>query len=272
LETLTRLEYFCINNEAEHEAILLGMQILSSMGVKHVEAFNDSLLVVQKVVNIYQCFDDSLNSYLDKYLEIIALLDDFTVHHISRDENTVVNDLTQQIPGFWSNRGKLYVLDKSDVTVSQTGWSSFQSMQGVEIYSAESSSAKSDGSISETGGSGISRSSDDLGETTMGKADDWRPPLIRYLESHGHIIDRKVWWEALKYIMLDNSLYCRTIYGLLLKYLGSNESRIDTREVYEGIYGTHQSAHKIKWLLHCASFYWSTMLNDCFRYYKGCES
>jgi hypothetical protein len=65
-------------------------------------------------------------------------------------------------------------------------------MQGVEIYSAESSSAKSDGSISETGGSGISRSSDDLGETTMGKADDWRPPLIRYLESHGHIIDRKV--------------------------------------------------------------------------------
>jgi ribonuclease HI len=100
LETLTRLEYFCINNEAEHEAILLYMQILSSMGVKHVEAFNDSLLVVQKVVNIYQCFDDSLNSYLDKYLEISALLDDFTVHHISRDENTVVNDLTQQIPGF----------------------------------------------------------------------------------------------------------------------------------------------------------------------------
>jgi hypothetical protein len=46
--------------------------------------------------------------------------------------------------------------------------------------------------------------------------------------------------------MLDNSLYCRTIYGLLLKCLGSNESRIDTREVSEGIYGTHQSTHKIK--------------------------
>jgi hypothetical protein len=42
-------------------------------------------------------------------------------------------------------------------------------------------------------------------------------------------------------------------------------------EVHEGIYDTHQSAHKMKWLLHRAGFYWSTIHNDCFRYYKGCE-
>jgi hypothetical protein len=28
----------------------------------------------------------------------------------------------------------------------------------------------------------------------------------------------------------------------------------------------------MKWLLHRVRFYWSIMLNDCFRYYKGCES
>jgi hypothetical protein len=28
----------------------------------------------------------------------------------------------------------------------------------------------------------------------------------------------------------------------------------------------------MRWLLHYAKFYWPTMLNDCFRYYKGCES
>jgi ribonuclease HI len=56
------LEYFGTNNQAEYEAILLGLQILSSIGIKHVEAFVDSLLVVH-----------------DKCLEIIALFDDFTV-------------------------------------------------------------------------------------------------------------------------------------------------------------------------------------------------
>jgi ribonuclease HI len=45
-ETLAHLEYFCTNSQVEYEAILLVLQIISSMGVKHVEAFGDSLLVM----------------------------------------------------------------------------------------------------------------------------------------------------------------------------------------------------------------------------------
>jgi hypothetical protein len=101
---------------------------------------------------------------------------------------------------------------------------------------------------------------------------DWRAPLVCYLENPGHIVDRKVWRQALKYVMLDNILYRRTIDGLLLKCLSSDQSRIAMGEVHEGICGTHQSAHKMKWLLHRAGFYRPTMLNDCFRYFKGCES
>jgi hypothetical protein len=59
--------------------------------------------------------------------------------------------------------------------------------------------------------------------------------------------------------MLDNTLYRRTICYAM-------------GEVHDGICGTHQSAHKTKWLLHHAGFYWPTMFNDYFRYYKGCES
>jgi hypothetical protein len=46
--------------------------------------------------------------------------------------------------------------------------------------------------------------------------------------------------------MLDNTLYCRTIDGLLLKCLGSDQSKVAIGEVYEGICGTYQSAHKMK--------------------------
>jgi ribonuclease HI len=52
-ETSARLEYFYTNNQVEYEAILLGLQILSSMGVKHVEAFNDTLLVVQQIADMF---------------------------------------------------------------------------------------------------------------------------------------------------------------------------------------------------------------------------
>jgi hypothetical protein len=46
--------------------------------------------------------------------------------------------------------------------------------------------------------------------------------------------------------MLDNTLYHRTVDGLLLKYLGLDQSRIAMGEVHEGIFGTHQSAHNMK--------------------------
>jgi hypothetical protein len=49
---------------------------------------------------VLQCFDGSLNAYLDKCLEIIALFDDFTMQHVSRDENTLTNDLAQQASDF----------------------------------------------------------------------------------------------------------------------------------------------------------------------------
>jgi hypothetical protein len=117
------------------------------MGVKHIETFCDSLLVVQQVVDIYQCFDWSLNAYLDKCQKIIDLFDDFTMQHVIKDENTVMNDLAQQASGFWSNRRKLYVLEKLDVTIWQTGWSGFCPIQSAEIYSAKPSSAKPNGLV-----------------------------------------------------------------------------------------------------------------------------
>jgi hypothetical protein len=41
-----------------------------------------------------------LHAYFDKFLEIIATFNDFTIQHIYRDENTVMNDLAQQASGF----------------------------------------------------------------------------------------------------------------------------------------------------------------------------
>jgi hypothetical protein len=52
-EQSVRLERYCTNNQAEYDAIMLGLQILSSMGIKHVMAFGDSLLVVQQVASVF---------------------------------------------------------------------------------------------------------------------------------------------------------------------------------------------------------------------------
>jgi hypothetical protein len=84
--------------------------------------------------------------------------------------------------------------------------------------------------------------------------------------------DWKVLHQALRYTVLDSDLYRRTIDGLLLKCLNEEQAKIAMGEVHEGMCGSHQSAHKMKWMLKRASFYWPTMVADCFKYFKGCEA
>jgi hypothetical protein len=119
-------------------------------------------------------------------------------------------------------------------------------MCSATVCSLKPSPAKLDSPVSETGGSKISRITDESSEMTVANPDDWRTPLVCYSENLGHIADRKVQRQALKYVMLDNTLYHRTIDNLLLKCLGSDQSRISMGEVHEGICGTHQSTYKIK--------------------------
>jgi hypothetical protein len=162
------------------------------MGVKHVEAFIDLLLVVQQVAGVFQYFDGLLNAYLDKCLKTITLFDDFTMQHVSRDENTVANDLAQRAPSFRSNQGKIGFLEKLNFLVCQTGWSGFQPMHSTTIYSGEASLVKLNGPFSKTRGSKIFKNSNESSKTMTVDPVDWRTPLIRYLENPGHIVDRKV--------------------------------------------------------------------------------
>ena len=68
--------------------------------MKHVEAFGDSLLVVQQVSKVCQCYYGSLNAYLDRCLDIISCFDEFVIRHILRDSNKKANALTQQASGY----------------------------------------------------------------------------------------------------------------------------------------------------------------------------
>jgi hypothetical protein len=102
-------------------------------------------------------------------------------------------------------------------------------------------------------------------------ATDWRRPIVDYLQDPNQTVDQKVRRLVFKFTLVDEELYCRTADDLLLKCLDSDQAKVAMGEVHEGIYDTHQTAPKMKWLLRRDRFYWLTMIVDCFRYYKGCE-
>ena len=58
---------------------------------------------------------------------------------------------------------------------------------------------------------------------------------------------------------------------MLLKCLNQEEAKVLMGEVHEGICGDHQSAHKMKWIIRRTGYFWPTILEDYFEYYKGCQ-
>ena len=121
-------------------------------------------------------------------------------------------------------------------------------------------------------GSDLLEESGDGGKSEASKVSDWREPIIAYLQDPSRKTDRAVRRLALKFTLVDDDLYRRTADGLLLKCLANDQARVAMGEVHDGLCGTHQSAHKMKWMLRRAGFYWPTMINDCFTYYKGCKA
>ncbi|KAG8061545.1 hypothetical protein GUJ93_ZPchr0003g16948 [Zizania palustris] len=99
-------------------------------------------------------------------------------------------------------------------------------------------------------------------------AGDWRVVLVRCIEEHRSVKDRKMRRRALSYTTIDVLLYQRTIEGVLLKCLNTGEAKIYMGVVHEGMCCTHQSTYKMCWMLKSVGMYWSTMLQDCFKYYK----
>jgi len=102
-------------------------------------------------------------------------------------------------------------------------------------------------------------------------ADDWRKEIIDYLKDPSRKVERRVRFQATKYVLLEEELYYRTIDGVLLKCLGDDESRSLMGEIHERSEWSTPIGFKMKWMIRRNRYYWPTILEDCFKHFKGCQ-
>ena len=140
-----------------------------------------------------------LNAYLDKCLDIVATFDDFVIFHMPHDNNWRANKLAQQASGYNVHRGLLFINDRSVLSLANI----------------------------ETGEPHLDSAAKNVdNQVVAAEEQDWRKPIIDYLQDPSKHVDRAIRQTAFKYALMDDELFWRTVDGMLHKCLSVDQERV----------------------------------------------
>ena len=82
-----------MNNEAEYEALIAGLILAKDMGIKKLDIYSDSQLVVNQLLGTYQARDLKMASYLEHVKTLQSTFEEFNIVQIPRTANSHANAL-----------------------------------------------------------------------------------------------------------------------------------------------------------------------------------
>jgi ribonuclease HI len=94
------------NNAAEYEALIHGLNIAISLGIKRLMVYADSLVVISQINKEWDCSNDSMGKYCTAVRKLEDKFEGLEFHHVERDRYTAADALsklgssqTQVLPG-----------------------------------------------------------------------------------------------------------------------------------------------------------------------------
>ncbi|XP_050920135.1 uncharacterized protein LOC127137751 [Lathyrus oleraceus] len=102
---------------AEYEACIYGLEAAIDLGIKILEVFGDSALVISQVKGNWETRDSKLIPYKEHIRKPIPYFDEISFHHISREENQLADALATLASMFkvkWKNEAPSIQIDHLD--------------------------------------------------------------------------------------------------------------------------------------------------------------
>ncbi|CAL2277698.1 unnamed protein product [Prunus armeniaca] len=233
-----QLDFDCTNNQAEYEALIIGLEILKELGVKSVAVMGDSMLVLKQLSGDYKVTSQALLGYHALASQLMEDFDDVRLAHLPREHNTQANAMAQLASGVEISEGlseELFKVEKRSLP------SVFERGVPAEVM------------------------------VLTIAPEDWRHDIVQYLKNPNGSYSQQIRRRAQYYVIRDEVLFRIGSDDLLMKCLGKKEQLVAMTEVHEGICGAHQAGIKMRWLLRRHGYYWPTILKDCIEYAKGCK-
>ncbi|XP_054781968.1 uncharacterized protein LOC129289189 [Prosopis cineraria] len=205
-----KLGFDCTNNMAEYEACLNGLQVVVTLGIKELDVFEDSALVIYQATGKWQTKDSKLIPYQKYLTQLINKFDKVRFHHLSRDRNQFADALAT-----------LAVIVKLDYGIH---------VQPIRIE-AKINSAYC------------------LNIENEMKAHPWFHDIKNYVKGREYPLEvmennkKTIRRMAMNFFLSGDILYKRTFDGTLLRCVELRGCTKILEEVHEGICETHANGH-----------------------------
>ncbi|XP_075675143.1 uncharacterized protein LOC142644405 [Castanea sativa] len=238
LEHSFRLGFRAFDNEAEYEALLAGLRVVSDLGAKEVEVYLDSWLVVNQVKGSFEAKDLQMIEYLWLVKQTMGHFSSVRVEQVARGQNRHADSLAT-----------LAALVANEVP----------RLIKVELV-AEPPSINA-----KTGVSQISIA-----------WQCWMDPIVDFLVEDRVPEDEKeaarVRRTAARYwLSADRKLYQRSFEGLYLQCLQPSKIGELLAKLHEGVCGSHVNEHSLAHQAMTQGFWWPQMQKDAIEYAQSCE-
>jgi ribonuclease HI len=95
LKYVLQIHYKDSNNGAEYGALIHGLRIAVSLGIKRLLAFGDSKVVIEQVNKDWDCVKDTMHAYCAEIRKLEGHFEGIEFQHVPRNNNIVADVLSK---------------------------------------------------------------------------------------------------------------------------------------------------------------------------------
>ncbi|KAM2294228.1 hypothetical protein ACFX1S_034158 [Malus domestica] len=233
MEYALRFKFKASNNEAEYEALLAGLRLAKHLGVKRIDIFSDSQLVVNQVTNNFDAKDSSMAAYLAQTRLLLKHFH-YQITQVPRAANSHADALARLASAVEDKIGrKIHVelLAEPSTMVAEVCNLQQEDSWITPIYKFLAHGAL--------------------------PIDKVQAKQIRY--------------KSARYLIINDQLYKRGFTLPYLRCLTPAEAEIVLREIHEGVCGDHAGSRSLAHKTFRQGYYWPTLHQDAIRISRSCD-
>jgi ribonuclease HI len=235
-----RLEFKTTNNEAEYEAVVVGLEMALELGADSVEVRSDSQVIVGHIRGEFEAKGEKMKKYLAKVQSMQTAFQKFCIKKIPREDNEKADHLAK--------------MASTETVEYDKNASTIRTLRHSSIFE---------------------EASDEPQISSIEEASDWRQEIIGYLQEGTLPSEKKsamqLRMRAGRFTMVNGLLYKRGFTLPLLKCISTKEGNYVLREIHEGICGSHSGARVLAHKAIRAGFYWPNMYKDSTEIVRHCD-